>query len=190
MSSRGKLFIVSAPAGSGKTTLVEMLCNERKDCVRSVSCTTRAVRGREIDGIDYFFLSPEEFEKKSLAGEFLEEAKVYEDRYGTLKSFVEERLTQGKHVFLVIDTQGALKLKGKVEAIWVFIVPPSIKVLRERLIGRGTETAEDIEKRLAWARSEMKKADEYDYTVVNDDLNTAFMRFKEILNKCCADSTS
>ncbi len=183
MSSRGKLFIVSAPAGSGKTTLVEMLCNERTDCVRSISCTTRAARGSEIDGIDYFFLSEEEFEKKSSAGEFIEEAQVYQYRYGTLKSFVEERLSQGKHVFLVIDTQGALKLKDKVEGVWIFIVPPDIETLRNRLTIRGTENAADIEKRLSWAADEIKKADEYDYTIVNDDLDTAFKEFKKIIEK-------
>lgn len=178
-----KLFIVSAPAGSGKTTLVEMLCNERKDCVRSVSCTTRSPRGAEIDGIDYFFISDEEFERKSQAGEFIEEARVYQYRYGTLKSFVEERLKQGKHVFLVIDTQGALKLKGRVGGVWIFIAPPNMETLRARLEGRGTEKAEDIEKRLLWAEEEMKKADEYDYTVVNDNLETAFTEFKNIILK-------
>ena len=160
-----------------------MLCKERADCVRSISCTTRAPRGSEIDGSDYFFLSEEEFEKKSSTGEFIEEAQVYQYRYGTLKSFVEERLNQGKHVFLVIDTQGALNLKGKVDGVWVFISPPDMETLRKRLTGRGTENPEDIEKRLSWASDEIKKADEYDYTIVNDDLDTAFKEFKKIIEK-------
>ncbi|GAB5410987.1 MAG: guanylate kinase [Chlamydiales bacterium] len=183
MSNRGKLFIVSAPAGAGKTTLVEMLCKERSDCVRSISCTTRAPRGSEKNGVDYFFLSSEEFEKKSAAHEFIEEAQVYQYRYGTLKSFVEERLSLGKHVFLVIDTQGALELKGRVEAVWIFIKPPNIETLRKRLTDRGTEKPEDIEKRLSWAADEIKKAGEYDYTIVNDQLDTAFNEFKKIIEK-------
>ncbi len=181
MSSRGKLFIVSAPAGSGKTTLVEMVCNEMKNCERSISCTTRSARGVEMDGIDYFFVSDEEFEKRSLAGDFLEEAQVYQHRYGTLKSFVEERLAKGIHVFLVIDTQGALQLKGNIEGIWIFVAPPDLQTLRERLEKRGTESQEDVEKRLSWAKKELERSAEYDYVVVNDELKQAFEELKSII---------
>lgn len=177
---RGLLFIVSAPAGTGKTTLVEMLTEEFPNVVRSVSYTTRKPRAAEIDGVDYYFITKKEFEEKAAAGEFLEHVELYNTCYGTSRGWVEDKRSQGKHVVLVIDTQGGLKLKGKVEGTFIFIQPPSLEVLRGRLLKRNTETEEVIAERLAWAKKEMDDAAFYDYKIINDDLNTAYQVLRSI----------
>lgn len=178
----GLLVIVSAPAGTGKTTLVQMLKEEFPDRVtQSISCTTRKPRPGEIDGKDYVFLTEEAFEERIKRGEFLEHAMVFGDRYGTLKELVKSQQETGKHVILVIDTQGALELKRKVEALYIFIAPPSMEVLEQRLRNRKTESEETLKKRLSWAQREMEQAKAYDYTIVNDDLETAYTALKSIL---------
>lgn len=179
--SRGLLFIVSAPAGTGKTTLVHMLSSEFSCVVESISCTTRPPRAGEIPGVHYYFLSVDEFESKIAAGEFLEYVKLYGHYYGTLRPWVEEQLQQGKHVILVIDTQGGLQLKGKIPAAFIFIKPPSLDILRSRLMKRQTESQEGIEKRLAWAKKEMVDGLTYDYHLVNDDLDMAYQVLRSIL---------
>lgn len=180
--NNGLLVIVSAPAGTGKTTLVQMLKEEFPDRVtQSISCTTRKPRSGEIDGKDYVFLTEEAFEERIKQGEFLEHATVFGDRYGTLKELVKSQQETGKHVILVIDTQGALELKKKVEALYIFIAPPSMEVLEQRLRNRKTESEETLKKRLSWARREMEQAKAYDYTIVNDDLETAYTALKSIL---------
>lgn len=178
---RGQVFIISAPAGTGKTTLVQMLTKEFPCVVVSVSYTTRLPRGEEVNGVHYNFVTKEEFERKIEEGEFLEYAKVYGDYYGTSRHWVENRLSQGKHVLLVIDTQGALSLKEKYPASFIFIAPPSIEELRNRLVRRGTEKPEKIEQRLEWSRNEMQAAKYYDYYIVNDDLHIAYQVLKSIL---------
>jgi len=180
-SPRGQLFIVSAPAGTGKTTLVEMLTEEFPSVVRSISFTTRKPRKAEVDGVDYYFISEAEFEEKSAAGEFLEYVKLYNTSYGTSKLWVERALSLGKHVVLVIDTQGGLKLKKESVGTFIFIQPPSLETLRERLLKRNTESEEVIAERLAWAKKEMDDAVFYDYKIVNDDLNTAYQILRSIL---------
>lgn len=179
--STGLLFIVSAPAGTGKTTLVEKLVSEFPCVVESVSCTTRLPRKGEIPNVHYHFMDVEEFENKIHAGEFLEYVKLYGDYYGTLRSWVKNRRGQGKHVILVIDTQGGLQLKGKIPAIFIFIKPPNSEVLRERLTNRKTETQESIEERIEWAKKELIDSLAYDYHVVNDDLDTAYQVLRSIL---------
>lgn len=178
---RGQIFIISAPAGTGKTTLVQRLTQEYPCVVTSISYTTRKPREGEINGVHYNFVSEKEFEKKIAEGDFLEYVRLYESYYGTSLEWVESRLKQGKHVLLVIDTQGAIQLKGKISATYIFIAPPSIEELRIRLIRRGTETTEKIEQRLEWSKKEMQAAKFYDYYIVNDDLQIAYQVLKSIL---------
>ena len=181
---KGLIFIVSAPAGTGKTTLVEMLISEYPDEIkRSISCTTRPSRGSEQEGVDYFFVSEEEFEKKIKEGAFLEYAKVFKHYYGTLKETVKAFQNEGKHVFLVIDTQGALQLKETLEAVFIFIAPPDIETLRRRLEHRHTDTESVINLRISYAREEMDKAKYYDYIIMNDDLYKAYKEFKILVEK-------
>ncbi len=182
MKKKGELIIVSAPAGTGKTTLVHMLKKEYpEEVVQSISCTTRKPRPGEIDGKDYVFLTNEAFEKRVNKGDFLEYATVFGHRYGTLKKLIEAQCAVGKHVILVIDTQGAIELKKKTKAIYIFIEPPSIEILEERLKNRRTESPETLKKRLKWAQYEMDQAKHYDYTIVNDDLETAYEALKSII---------
>lgn len=180
-SSRGMLFILSAPAGTGKTTLVHMLQNEFPSIAVSISCTTRHPRETEIPDKDYHFLTRKEFEKKIKAGEFLEYAEVFGNYYGTLSKDIDLLQKQGRHVFLVIDTQGAVQLKGKIHAVFIFLSAPSPEHLRERLLMRRTETEQSIETRLSWAEKEMQMIPFYDYHVVNDDLHVAYQILRSIV---------
>ena len=177
---KGRLFVVSAPSGTGKTTLVKMLTDEFDAVVRSISCTTRKMRPGDKEGVDYHFVSREEFEKREKAGEFLESAAVYDDHYGTLKKTVAELQNQGKHVVLVIDTQGAEKVREKTEATLIFIAPPSLEELKRRLMNRNTESNSSIEERLSWAQEEIEKGKSYDYFIVNEDLQTAYEVLRSI----------
>ena len=181
MSSRGRLFVLSAPAGTGKTTLVSRLVKELPNLVQSISYTTRAPRHGEKDGVHYYFVTPEAFGARLAAGDFLEHVTLYGDSYGTSKSQVEALLAQGRGVILVIDTQGALKLKGKVDAVFIFVSPPSMEELRERLEKRKSEGSKKIEERLAVAASEIEKREAYDYEIVNDHFDTAFQKLKQIV---------
>jgi guanylate kinase len=177
----GLLFVISAPSGTGKTTLAQMLCDEFPAVVRSISATTRAPRSNEKEGIDYYFISKDQFEKEIQEKKFLEYAKVFDNYYGTRLEHIKEKQRQGKHVLLVIDTQGALQVREKLPAILIFIAPPSMEELKNRMIKRHTEAMELIEKRLSWAEKEMETGKKYDYLVINDDLNTAYTVLKSIL---------
>ena len=180
--SKGFAIIVSAPAGTGKTTLVRKLIDEFPDVfTQSMSCTTRPPREGEIDGKDYLFLTESTFQKRIDRNEFLEHVQLFDHHYGTLKETVEQQRLSGKHVILVIDTQGALALKRKIKALSVFVTPPSIDILKQRLVRRQTESEEVIEKRLDWAQHEMDQTEHYDYRIVNDDLNTAYQILKSII---------
>lgn len=178
----GLVFVVSAPAGTGKTTLVRMLQDEFPCVTGSISCTTRSMRPGEIQHKDYHFISREEFETKIKAGEFLEYATVFGQYYGTLRSDVEKELHKGNHVILVIDTQGALELKKKhFPATFIFISPPSLSELRERLFKRKTENQEDIDERLAWAQKEIELSQHYNYRIINDNLYRAYDILRSIV---------
>lgn len=179
---KGLIFVISAPAGTGKTTLARMLCKEFEGKIHeSISCTTRAKRVNEQDGVDYHFLSVKEFEKNIHEGAFLEHTLVFDHYYGTLKSEIDKKTAEGKHVILVIDTQGALKIQKQIEAVFIFIAPPSLDELERRLRFRQTETEESIKKRLSWAEKELLMADHYDYFVVNEDLEIAYQVLKSIV---------
>ena len=177
---KGLFFVVSAPAGTGKTTLVNMLTREFDCVVRSISYTTRKPRGNEVDGVDYFFISKEEFEKKIKNDDFLEYAKVFDSYYGTSKEFVEKNINSKKHVVLVIDTQGAIELKEKGEGIYIFLSPPDIEVLKNRLKNRNTDSKESIGMRISWSEEELSKVKYYDYEIVNDSLEIAYQTLKSI----------
>ena len=174
----GKLIIFSAPSGSGKSTLVNYLMEQHPELQLSfsISCTSRAPRGKEKNGVEYFFLSPEEFKKKIANDEFLEYEEVYEDRfYGTLKSQVEVQSQAGQNVVFDVDVKGGVNIKKHYgsRALSVFIQPPSVEELRNRLVGRATDAPEVIEQRLNKAEYELSFADKFDRIVINDDLEKA-----------------
>jgi guanylate kinase len=170
----GLLFVLSAPAGTGKTTLVQRLVAQNPCLIESISHTTRQPRPGEENGVHYHFIDPAAFRAKIKQGNFLEHVELYGSLYGTSQLWVEEQRRQGKHVILVIDTQGALKLQAQgLDAVYVFVAPPSLEVLRERLEQRQTESASAIEKRLAWSISEFSAAKNYDYLIVNENLAVA-----------------
>ncbi len=175
---KGKMLIVSAPSGSGKSTIVNWLMQEHPELrlYFSISCTSRAPRGTEKNGVEYFFLTPEEFKAKIQADEFLEYEEVYENRfYGTLKQQVERQREQGQNVVFDVDVKGGINIKKYYadQALSLFIQPPSVEELRRRLEGRGTDTPEAIEQRLAKAEYEMTFAPQFDHIIVNDDLEQA-----------------
>ena len=175
---KGNCLIFSAPSGSGKSTIVQWLTKEHPELnlAFSISATSRPPRGTEQHGVEYFFLTPEEFKAKIEANEFLEYEEVYTDRYyGTLKSQVEDMLENGKNVIFDIDIKGGINVKKFFgdRALSLFIQPPSVEELRKRLVGRATDSAEQIEERLAKAEYEMSFAPQFDQIIVNDDLDTA-----------------
>lgn len=176
--NKGKLIIFSAPSGSGKSTIVQWLMQEHPELKLyfSISCTSRAPRGTEQNGVEYFFISPEEFREKIAHDDFVEYEEVYTDRfYGTLKSQVEKQLLAGQNVVFDVDVKGGVNIKkfyGN-EALSLFIQPPSIEELRRRLEGRATDTPEAIRERLAKAEYELTFAPQFDHIIVNDDLETA-----------------
>ena len=177
---RGELFIISAPAGGGKTTIVNMLLKEVPNLVRAITCTTRKPRDGEEDGKDYYFLTKEEFEESIKNDKFLEYAKVHDNYYGTPREEVEKLLNEGKDVILIIDVQGMRQLRKKIKLNAIFILPPSLEELINRMKKRG-ESEEEIKKRLETAKKELPAWKEYDYVVVNDVLEEAKENIKKII---------
>ncbi|SEG78487.1 guanylate kinase [Marinobacterium lutimaris] len=174
MKHLGHLYIVSAPSGAGKTSLVKALLERDTQVVVSVSHTTRPCREGEIDGVDYNFVTPEQFEAKIEKGQFLEYAEVFDNKYGTSQIWVQEQLDKGLDVILEIDWQGAEQVRRLMpDARSVFILPPSREVLERRLRGRGTDTEEVIQRRLSKTVSEISHYSEFDYLIINDDFETA-----------------
>ena len=174
---QGKIIIFSAPSGSGKSTIISRLMSRRElNMAFSISCTSRPPRGTERDGVEYFFVTPDEFRRRIEAGEFLEYEEVYKDRYyGTLKSQVESQLARGENVVLDVDVKGGCSIKSLYgdRALSLFIQPPSVGELRRRLEGRGTDAPEVINDRLARASFELTFATRFDKVIVNDDLTRA-----------------
>ncbi len=183
MDKRGAIIAISAPSGTGKTSIVKRIINEISGLVFSVSATTRKKRDNEKNGIDYFFISEAEFEKKIKNDEFVEWEKVYDYYYGTFKSVVEENISKGKSVILEVDVKGALSIKKIYpEANLIYVIPPSHNELIRRLKNRKTENDTDLKKRLERAIMELSIKDKFDYFVVNKDLEKAISDTKSLIN--------
>ncbi|MBN1526537.1 MAG: guanylate kinase [Candidatus Omnitrophica bacterium] len=184
-AKRGKLFVVSAPSGAGKSTLCERLLNDDLGLVRSLSVTTRPPRGGEKEGVDYHFVSKKDFEAMVARDAFLEREENFGYFYGTPKRPIEEALEKGKSALLNIDVKGAMNVRKAYpkESVLIFILPPSIEVLKKRLASRNSDTAETISARLKFARKEMSYKEKYDYRIVNDKLDTAYKELREIIRR-------
>lgn len=188
------LIVISAPSGTGKTTLCDRLLQEDDNIIYSISCTTRKPRGAEEDGVDYFFVAEDQFKESVARGDFLEYAVVHGNYYGTLASTIRQALNSGKHILLDIDVQGAGQIREGLALLDdsdpirqgfldIFVAPPSLEVLRNRLEGRAEDSADVIDQRMINAEQEMLRADEYEYQVVNDDLDQAFQRLSQVVKK-------
>jgi len=182
MKTRGILIVVSGFAGSGKGTLMKEIMEQYDNYALSISATTRKPRGAEVDGKEYFFKTTEEFEKMIAQGELIEYANYVGNYYGTPRAYVEEQLESGKDVILEIEIQGALKVKKQFpETLLLFVTPPNATILKERLVGRGTETMEVIDKRMQRAAEEAEGILSYDYLLINDDLQTCVTQMHHII---------
>jgi len=180
--ARGKLFVFAAPSGAGKTTLVHAIVTKHPELRFSISYTTRKPRRNEADGVDYRFVSEEEFMRLRDAGEMLEYAQVFDNYYATSRSQVEQHLADNRNVILEIDWQGARQVRESMpECVTIFILPPSVEELERRLRDRRTDSPEVIERRLSDALSDMAHWDEFDYVIINDDLNRAVLDLEAVL---------
>lgn len=190
-NGKGSLIVISGPTCAGKGTICKELLKINKNIWRSISYTSRPIRGNEVDGVDYFFVTKEEFENKIKNGEMLEYAQVhYNDYYGTPREHIKEKLDSGIDVILEIDIQGAIQIKEKVkEAIFIFILAPSMEEIRNRLIKRGYENNDQMIERFKTAYREINELTKYNYVVVNDDLNEAVNKVNSIIisEKCRVD---
>lgn len=182
MPAKGTLFIISAPSGAGKTSLVKALCEDNDTLRTSVSFTTRPIRPGEENGVHYHFVNHDTFEAMLERSEFLESANVFGNYYGTSQVWVEEQLNAGIDVILEIDWQGALQVRKLLpDSVSIFILPPSRQALEERLNGRGQDDAEVIAKRMAQAKDEMSHYSEFEYLIINDDFNEALSELRVII---------
>lgn len=189
---KGRIIIISAPSGTGKSTIISYLMKQNLNLHFSVSATSRSPRGQEKNGVDYFFLSPDEFRTRIKEGDFLEYQEVYQDRYyGTLRSEVDRQLNNGENVICDIDVIGAQNIKKLYgdKSLSIFILPPSIEVLRQRLISRGTDTIDVIEQRIKRAEFELSQASFFDATIVNDVLETAQKETASIICRYLKDKS-
>ncbi|MDD3049592.1 MAG: guanylate kinase [Candidatus Cloacimonetes bacterium] len=181
-SKRNFLIILSAPSGGGKSTIKNEILEKSEKMEYSVSYTTRAPRGSEKDEVDYFFVTENKFLELKVKNEFLESALVHGNWYGTSRSFIESKFNQGKHVIMDIDIQGAESIrKSDIDSVSIFILPPDLEILEKRLRDRGTDNEESIRKRLYNARKEIEKISDYEYLVINDDLNDAVTEIEAII---------
>lgn len=177
-----KLIVISGSSGVGKGTVIKSFLEKNKDFKLSVSCTTRQKREGEVHGVNYYYLTKEEFVEAINKGEFLEWAEFSGNYYGTNKKFVEQGMSNGENLILEIDTQGAMQVKEKIKhSVLIFILPPSKEELEKRLRGRGTESEEAIQKRLSVVEEEMAKVEYFDYTVINDTIENAVDKIEKII---------
>ena len=182
--NKGKLIVISGPSGAGKGTVIKQVLRRKDNVALSVSCTTRAPRPGEQEGVDYYYVSKEKFAQMIEEDGFLEYESFFDNSYGTPEEPVRKQLAQGINVILEIDVKGVMNIKKKVpEAELIFIAPPSMEILRSRLVGRKTETPDQIEKRTKRAFEEMQYQEQYDYVVVNDDLQQAVQQVIDIIEK-------
>ncbi|MCC6550939.1 MAG: guanylate kinase [Ignavibacteriaceae bacterium] len=181
---KGKILVIAAPSGTGKTTILKQVLQKHPDIVFSVSATTRKKREAEVHGKDYYFISREEFEQKIAEEKFAEWERVYDYYYGTLKEFISSTIDQGKHILLELDVKGALSIKKSYPgAALIFIEPPSLEVLRERLTKRKTETEEDLAKRLNRAEMEISQKAHFEYHLVNSDIQKAVSELDSLISE-------
>lgn len=177
-----KLYVISGSSGVGKGTVIKQFLNSNPDFMLSVSCTTRMPREGEIDGVNYFFISKDEFQKCADEGKFLEWAEFAGNFYGTKKKYINKCLDEGKNIILEIDTKGALQVKKQMRnAVLIFIAPPSVKALENRLRGRHTEDENAIQKRLDEVKEEFERAKNFDYIIINDDLEKTVCQLENII---------
>jgi len=181
---RGSLVVVAGPSGAGKSTLLTRLLEERADFSFAVSCTTRAPRPGEVEGREYYFIKLDEFSRRVQADEFVEWEELHANRYGTLKSEIDRLRDIGRHVLLDLDVKGALSVRRSyVEALLVFIAPPSLELLEQRLRERRSDSEEQIRIRMARCAEEMDLADRFEHVVINDDLEECYRRFRELVQR-------
>lgn len=177
----GKMVLISGPSGAGKSTICRRLVQDPR-VEFSVSATTRTPRAGEVDGRDYHFLSPQEFRAKTAAGEFIEQAEVHGNMYGTLRAPMERAIAEGRVYLLEIDVQGANQIKAQqIPGLFLFIAPPDGETLRKRLVGRGTDAPEVVERRLAKAEDELRERVKYDHVIVNDDVERALAEVRALI---------
>ena len=182
INDKKKLYVISGSSGVGKGTVLKTFMEKHPDFMLSISCTTRKPREGEVDGVNYFYISQEEFSHCIEEDKFLEWAEFAGNKYGTKKKFIKECLDKGMNVILEIETKGALQVKEKMpDAVLIFIVPPSLDELETRLRGRHTEDEETIQKRLSEVKKELESAKKYDYQVVNDKVENAILKLEEII---------
>ena len=185
LNRKGLLLVVSGPSGAGKGTICKALLNKNDQIKLSVSATTRKPRNGEVHGVNYFFIEKEEFTKMIENGEFLEHAQIYDNFYGTPKAAIIECLEKGQDVILEIEMQGARQIKEVYpEGVFIFVLPPSLEELKSRIVGRGTETQEEIEKRFSCAFEEINQIVNYDYFIVNEDIEKSVSDVEAII---CAE---
>jgi guanylate kinase len=183
LDRKGLLLVVSGPSGAGKGTICKALLNKNDDIKLSVSATTRKPRNGEVHGVNYFFIEKEEFTKMIENGEFLEYAQIYDNFYGTPKSAIIECLEKGQDVILEIEMQGARQIKEVYpEGVFIFVLPPSLEELKSRIVGRGTETVEEIEKRFSCAFEEINQIVNYDYFIINEDIEKSVNDVEAIIS--------
>ncbi|MFD2208770.1 guanylate kinase [Virgibacillus halophilus] len=182
IENKGILFVLSGPSGVGKGTVRKEIFNRKNDLKYSISATTRGMRQGEKNGIDYFFKSKDEFQTLIEENKLLEYAKYVDNYYGTPRDYVEEMLAKGHDVFLEIEVQGALQVKKNFpDGVFIFLLPPSLEELKNRIVSRGTETNELVRNRLSEAKKEIRMMDNYDYAVLNDDVNRAVENVQSII---------
>lgn len=181
----GMLFVISSPSGGGKTTVIQSLKKMNLDLAYSISATTRPIRQGEENGKDYYFISHDVFQDHLDREEFIEFAEVHGNYYGTFRRQIDSYLNDGKSVVLDVDVQGAVAIKKLYpKAVLIFLLPPSIKVLEERLRKRGTENEDVVQRRLETAKAELEMADEYDFQIINKDLNATMKKIVAIIDTC------
>ncbi|MFA6980794.1 MAG: guanylate kinase [Ignavibacteriaceae bacterium] len=184
MKKNGNIIVIAAPSGTGKTTIIKAILKLMPEVVYSISATTREKRYNEVDGKDYFFIDEETFKQKIDNHQFVEWEKVYDYYYGTPKFFVEKIIWEGKSILLEVDVKGALAIKNVYpEANLIYILPPSLEELEKRLRERKTESETDFQKRIERAKMELSLKDKFDYFIVNNNLNTAILEAKEVIEK-------
>ncbi len=183
-AKQGHVFVISAPSGAGKTSILRSLLNKHPEYTFSVSATTREKRLGERDGIDYYFISSEEFEKKIAAGELLEWEQVYDNYYGTPKKNIEDTIRLGKNIFIEVEVKGALSIKKVFpNAVLIFIEPPSFEELQKRLVKRKTESEEDIKKRMYRAKMELEQKPYFDFCIVNHKIEPTIDKLEKYINQ-------